>query len=67
MNLPDLVDVGSIFFCKFPEPTSLRLCHKATKHKDVPMRNLLIPSLLFSTVLACQTKHQAAIDAVDDL
>ena len=30
------------------------------------MRNLLIPSLLFSTVLACQTKHQAAIDAVDD-
>ena len=30
------------------------------------MRKLLIPSLLFSTVLACQTKHQAAIDAVDD-
>ena len=30
------------------------------------MHNLLIPSLLFSTVLACQTKHQSALDAVDD-
>ena len=30
------------------------------------MRYLLLPSLLFSTVLACQTKHQVAIDAVDD-
>ena len=30
------------------------------------MRYLLLPSLLFSTVLACQTKHQAALDATDD-
>ena len=30
------------------------------------MRYLLLPSLLFSTVLACQTKHQATLDAVDD-
>lgn len=30
------------------------------------MRYLLLPSLLLSTVIACQTKHQTALDPVDD-
>jgi hypothetical protein len=29
------------------------------------MRYLLLPSLLFSTVLACQTKHPVGLDAID--
>ena len=30
------------------------------------MRYLLLPSLLFSNIIACQTKHQPTLDAVDD-